>query len=221
MSQPPPISQPISTYSVGLLLFASAIYILYCAFPQALRSSGGKTLPYPPGPPPKDWLSGHARYFFSPKLWLLYTYWGDKYGKPCFFKIIKRSVNQTSRTYRASQGIRKTHNSFKFYGRCSRTAREAIQQLLWSSIYSNGQSVRTTLDATKCTHVIWNIGIGWTFTTAFKSYGDDWHKHRRLLQQTFRPSASLEYRPKQAEKVVDFLHDLLEDPDRYMVHIRK
>lgn len=84
MSQPPRTSLSISTYSAGLLLVAGTIYLLYWASPRILRSSGVQKLPYPPGPPPKDWLSGHARYFFSPKLWLLYTGWGNKYGKPCF-----------------------------------------------------------------------------------------------------------------------------------------
>lgn len=138
-----------------------------------------------------------------------------------FQTVQQLSFNRTFRTYRTSQGIWQTHDSSKFYGRCNRTSGKTVQQLLWSSIYTNDQSVRATLNVTKYTHAIWNTRIGWTFTTAFKSYGDDWHKHRRLLQQTFKPSASLEYRPKQAEKVIDFIHDLLEDPDKYMVHIRK
>jgi len=40
------------------------------------------------------------------------------------------------------------------------------------------------------------------------------------MQQTFRPSASLEYRPMQVEKVNDMLYSLLEAPEDFMTHIK-
>ncbi|PPQ86330.1 hypothetical protein CVT25_005631 [Psilocybe cyanescens] len=61
----------------------------------------------------------------------------------------------------------------------------------------------------------------WDFAVGFKPYGPEWRHHRRLFQQAFRTGATtLGYRAIQTDKVNDFLHALLEDPDEFRYHCK-
>lgn len=62
--------------------------------------------------------------------------------------------------------------------------------------------------------------MGWSFGTGFKPYGPVWHAHRRLMQQMFKPTTSLDYRPIQNEKVHDLLAGLLDTPEDFTGHIK-
>ncbi|KAL0569905.1 hypothetical protein V5O48_012051 [Marasmius crinis-equi] len=63
--------------------------------------------------------------------------------------------------------------------------------------------------------------LGWLpFNTSFLRYTDTWRKHRRLYQQGFRSRTSNEYLPIQTSKNAEFISNLREDPDNFLVHIR-
>ncbi|PPQ67730.1 LOW QUALITY PROTEIN: hypothetical protein CVT25_009336 [Psilocybe cyanescens] len=61
---------------------------------------------------------------------------------------------------------------------------------------------------------------GWVYNIAFKRYGAEWRAHRRLFQQSFRPEASLAYRPIIARKVHDMLYNLLLTPEDFQNHYK-
>ncbi|KAF8189663.1 cytochrome P450 [Pholiota molesta] len=61
---------------------------------------------------------------------------------------------------------------------------------------------------------------GLSFSTTFQLYGPTWHAHRRVLQQTFKPVTSLEYRPIQVEKINDLLWSLLDRPEDFKTHLK-
>ncbi|OSD06672.1 CyP450 monooxygenase [Trametes coccinea BRFM310] len=54
--------------------------------------------------------------------------------------------------------------------------------------------------------------IGWTWNLAFKRYGDDWRRVRRLFWHHFQPNAVGQYRAVQQRDVRDLLRRLLEGP---------
>ncbi|KAF9480950.1 cytochrome P450 [Pholiota conissans] len=175
--------------SLTFTVCGAAIFFLSWLASKAL-SSPARNLPYPPGPPPKDFISGNARELSESKLWFPMADWAAKYGITLLGPIMHlRSFN--------------THmvvlNSFD-------DAMEILEKR------SNNYSDRPYVPMIEM--------VGWTFTTAFKRYGPDWHAHRRLMHQTFRPAASVEYRPTQVEKVNDMLHCMLETPEDYMAHIK-
>ncbi|KAK7049406.1 hypothetical protein VNI00_006007 [Paramarasmius palmivorus] len=63
--------------------------------------------------------------------------------------------------------------------------------------------------------------LGWhEISTAFLPYGDDWRAHRRLYQKGFRSDAALQYFHIQADKVREFLANVLRQPDDFMSHTR-
>ncbi|CDO68741.1 hypothetical protein BN946_scf184989.g7 [Trametes cinnabarina] len=54
--------------------------------------------------------------------------------------------------------------------------------------------------------------IGWTWNLAFKRYGDDWRRVRRLFWQHFQPNAVGQYQAVQQRDVRDLLRRLLNAP---------
>ncbi|KAI0369339.1 CyP450 monooxygenase [Pilatotrama ljubarskyi] len=52
---------------------------------------------------------------------------------------------------------------------------------------------------------------GWTWNLAFKRYGDDWRRVRRLFWKHFQPNAVSKFRPVQQREARRFLRRLLED----------
>ncbi|KAF9485107.1 cytochrome P450 [Pholiota conissans] len=62
--------------------------------------------------------------------------------------------------------------------------------------------------------------MGFTFATEMRQYTPEWRKHRRILQQTFKPEATTTYRPIQTQKMHDALYALLTSPKDIEEHIR-
>lgn len=62
--------------------------------------------------------------------------------------------------------------------------------------------------------------MGWEFNMGTMPYSDRWRQHRRLFHQTFRPKASLRYRPIQLKKMHEFLQGLLSSPEDFMLHYK-
>ncbi|KAF9484255.1 cytochrome P450 [Pholiota conissans] len=76
----------LSTSMIGLVIAFLLHFVL-----GRLMKSPAQRLPYPPGPPPRDIITGNARDLMaSPKLWLTLTEWAPVYG-PIFYL---RSLNQ-------------------------------------------------------------------------------------------------------------------------------
>ncbi|KAG2148491.1 cytochrome P450 [Suillus cothurnatus] len=57
--------------------------------------------------------------------------------------------------------------------------------------------------------------FGVDYTTAFMQYGSRWRLQRKIIHQSFRQDAVLNFRPMQATKSYDLLLNLLEDPSDY------
>ncbi|KAF8908849.1 putative CyP450 monooxygenase [Gymnopilus junonius] len=60
----------------------------------------------------------------------------------------------------------------------------------------------------------------WDFNAGHKPYNSVWKVHRRLFDQTFKPSASVKYRPIQTRKINDLLYGLLTSPEDFGNHCR-
>ncbi|KAF8964419.1 cytochrome P450 [Flammula alnicola] len=179
--------------SFTALPLASAVIILYWSLLRLWRSPL-RDLPYPPGPPPKDLISGNARDISSGKLWLTYTEWGKTYGDIVHFRAFGQHVVLLNSFNGATELLEKRSNNY--------SARPYISMI----------NLRVPLPPLR--------SMGWDFTTAFKPYGADWQMHRRLLQQNFKPNASLGYRPIQTRKVNDMLYALLASPEDFLAHTK-
>lgn len=62
--------------------------------------------------------------------------------------------------------------------------------------------------------------MNWDFNTGLKPYGLQWRNERRLLQDAFRPSTTLTYRPIQTEKINHMLYELLTNPKDFRQHYK-
>ncbi|KAF9485046.1 cytochrome P450 [Pholiota conissans] len=62
--------------------------------------------------------------------------------------------------------------------------------------------------------------MGFTNGTALRPYSPEWRRHRRILQQTFKPESALAYRPTQTDKMHDALYALLTSPKDFEDHIK-
>ncbi|KAF9475162.1 cytochrome P450 [Pholiota conissans] len=51
-----------------------------------------RKLPYPPGPPPRDFISGNARDLPSDHLWITLTAWAQKYGNVMHLKVFNMGM---------------------------------------------------------------------------------------------------------------------------------
>lgn len=70
----------LPTLSSSLSL-AGVLFLLYWGSIQLSRRSNPlRKLPYPPGPPPRDFFLGNARDLLSSPLWFTFTDWAAKYG---------------------------------------------------------------------------------------------------------------------------------------------
>ncbi|KAF9491090.1 cytochrome P450 [Pleurotus eryngii] len=62
---------------------------------------------------------------------------------------------------------------------------------------------------------------GWTaINIGLIHYGELWRRHRRLFHQKFRQNAVSEFRPLQTSKIQVLLHNLLENPEEFSLHVR-
>ncbi|KAG5733206.1 O-methylsterigmatocystin oxidoreductase, partial [Termitomyces sp. T112] len=55
--------------------------------------------------------------------------------------------------------------------------------------------------------------MGWNFHIGWMPYGDNWRRHRRLLQQEFNATASIRFRPLELQATHGLLRALLDSPD--------
>ncbi|RDB18406.1 hypothetical protein Hypma_000372 [Hypsizygus marmoreus] len=62
--------------------------------------------------------------------------------------------------------------------------------------------------------------MGWSFDFGFMPYGDYWRQHRRLMHQTFHPTAALRFQPYERKATHRLLRRLLEEPDNLISHLR-
>jgi len=60
--------------------------------------------------------------------------------------------------------------------------------------------------------------FGWSYTTTFAGYGDEWRYNRRILHQTFRPNSALKFRPVQIMRAREVIVNLIDDPQHYLAH---
>ncbi|KAF8872235.1 cytochrome P450 [Infundibulicybe gibba] len=58
------------------------------------------------------------------------------------------------------------------------------------------------------------------FNTALLPHGEQWRRHRRVFQQSFRKAAVVQYEPIEMRKVRQMLRGLLETPNDLQAHIR-
>ena len=65
-----------------LLMLATAVSVVAVAtlLWRALFWSSTNKLPYPPGPRPRNWLSGNLADIPATKPWVTYTQWANTYG---------------------------------------------------------------------------------------------------------------------------------------------
>ncbi|KAG6908814.1 hypothetical protein DXG01_003167 [Tephrocybe rancida] len=61
---------------------------------------------------------------------------------------------------------------------------------------------------------------GWDFLLGFMPYGQRWREHRRLMHQSFHPTAALRFRAQESKATHSFLRRLLKDPNDILGHLR-
>ncbi|KDR82762.1 hypothetical protein GALMADRAFT_238276 [Galerina marginata CBS 339.88] len=181
MTSPDLISLPWSLQLLAAILLASGIFALCWSYFQLEAPS----LPYPPGPPGKGFLSGNMSDIPTTKSWEIYAEWGKKYGEIVHLRIYSQHMVVL--------------NSFE-------VAKDLLEKR--SSVYSD----RPQFSMIKL--------MNWDFNMGLKPYGDEWRIHRRLLQQSLRPLASLTYRSIQTRKVNDMLYGILTNPEDLSEHYK-
>ncbi|TFK74293.1 cytochrome P450 [Pluteus cervinus] len=62
--------------------------------------------------------------------------------------------------------------------------------------------------------------IGWDNQTPIMHYGNLWRRHRKMLHQSLRKSAIEDYESLFAEKSVQFMHNLAQNPAEFMRHCK-
>ncbi|KAF8219321.1 cytochrome P450 [Tricholoma matsutake] len=62
--------------------------------------------------------------------------------------------------------------------------------------------------------------MGWNFNFGFMRYGKYLRQHRRVMHQSFHPTAAMQFRPLELKAVHGLLRRMLEDPDNLMGHLR-
>ncbi|KAJ8502251.1 hypothetical protein ONZ51_g72 [Trametes cubensis] len=88
---------------------------------------------------------------------------------------------------------------------------EAANALLEGrSAISSGRSPCVMAELTG--YMPWEFGL-WGYT-------DEWRRHRKAFHQLFHQNVIPDYRPSQIEQTRRFLRKLLDDPDRFVGHIR-
>ncbi|KAF9459105.1 cytochrome P450 [Collybia nuda] len=63
--------------------------------------------------------------------------------------------------------------------------------------------------------------MGWNFDFAFMPYNDYWRQHRKLMHQSFHPTASTRFHPHELRATHGLLRSLLDTPNDFMNHIRQ
>ncbi|PPQ94347.1 hypothetical protein CVT25_000402 [Psilocybe cyanescens] len=183
----------------GALLLA--ISICCWAYLRTHRSN----LPYPPGPPPKSLLAGNLTDLPPKRAWETYNKWSETYNSK---HNPKSQLDYAHSSHPLGDIIH-----FRVFGqhmvvlKTLDLARELLEKR--STVYSD-RPYNAMIDLME-----WDIAVG------FKPYGPEWRHHRRLFQQAFRTGEpTLRYRAIQTDKVNDFLHSLLEDPDEFRHHCK-
>ncbi|KAG6908816.1 hypothetical protein DXG01_003169 [Tephrocybe rancida] len=62
--------------------------------------------------------------------------------------------------------------------------------------------------------------MGWDFILGFMPYGQLWREHRRLMHQSFHPTAALRFHPQELKATHRLLGRLLQDQNDVLGHIR-
>ncbi|KAF7288971.1 Cytochrome P450 [Mycena indigotica] len=62
--------------------------------------------------------------------------------------------------------------------------------------------------------------MGWNFNFAFMKYGERWRKLRKLFHQHFNAEGVIRYHPQQRAACHELLRRLLDDPERFLGHLR-
>ncbi|KAF8068005.1 cytochrome P450 [Lyophyllum atratum] len=62
--------------------------------------------------------------------------------------------------------------------------------------------------------------MGWDFDFAFMDYGDYWRQHRRVMHQSFHPTAAVRFRPHELKATHGLLRRLLDSPDKLEESLR-
>ncbi|KAK7037474.1 hypothetical protein VNI00_010966 [Paramarasmius palmivorus] len=191
-----------------LVLFSFVVVTLTRHFVRSTNRSAS----YPPGP--KPWpIIGNALDIPSTKAWEVYSSWCRSYGQD----LVHVQVLGQHITIVNSREM----------------ARELFEKR--SLIYSDRPYVpMIDLCVIKPFTLILvlngHVRMGWLdngfgsmahTSPAFLPYGNTWRQHRRLFQEGFRDSDSVEeYLSVQFKKIQELLVNLLNDPDNFRTHIR-
>ncbi|KAG6369345.1 Cytochrome P450 monooxygenase [Boletus reticuloceps] len=62
--------------------------------------------------------------------------------------------------------------------------------------------------------------MGWDFSVGLLPYGPSWRKHRKVMHQALSPTAMLDYRGTQLNKVHQLVKNTLQVPDNIEAHLR-
>lgn len=133
---------------------------------------------------------------------------------------LDHSPNSHRERHTSSRFFR-THHNWQFPKGCHKSPREAIKIIFRSSHPYDGKTV-SLVPGSPCSKWVLtffpSFRMGWDFALAFTRYGDDWHRRRRMFQQTFKRDASLNYHPIQTRKIHEMLQSLLETPEDFNMH---
>ncbi|KAF8650224.1 hypothetical protein AX16_005339, partial [Volvariella volvacea WC 439] len=79
---------------------------------------------------------------------------------------------------------------------------------------------RSTIYSDRMRFPMVNELMGWDFDFAFMRYGDDWRQRRRIMHQSFHPTAVSRFRPQTQKATHELLRRLLDDPENFFTHVR-
>jgi len=79
---------------------------------------------------------------------------------------------------------------------------------------------RSSIYSSRARMPMMNELMGWNFNFGFMAYGDRWRKHRRLMHQSFHPTAAKEFHPHELKAAHNLLRRFLDHPEDVMGNLR-
>ncbi|KAF5315299.1 hypothetical protein D9619_007187 [Psilocybe cf. subviscida] len=92
MSSLPSFENWMENGATSFLAFAIGALSICGMLTMRLMLSCGNRLPYPPGPPEKQWLSGHISILPLKEPWKVYTDWMHKYGSIIHVRLFQQHM---------------------------------------------------------------------------------------------------------------------------------
>ncbi|KAI0057801.1 cytochrome P450 [Artomyces pyxidatus] len=189
------------TYTVTIVIDLSALALFFLLLSLLESQRKRKGLRYPPGPFPLP-IVGNLFDIPSERSWLVYTEWGKTYGDITSAQVFGHVLVVLNSAKAARDLLEKRAAIYSGRPAIPFFDLQVISPHLYISVAEQNHRMR------------WNP---WFVLSS--PITPMWRLRRKMLDRGLRPSAAVQFRPMQKEKVHDFLKHLLSQPQNFRHHI--